>query len=91
MEVRESTIEKKVTELAKKCGWLSYKFSSPAQRAVPDRIYMKNGRVVFIEFKASGKTASKAQLYEHRNIRSQGGIEVYVVDSVDHGALLLDD
>lgn len=85
--MRESYIEKKVTEHAVSKGWLSYKFSSPARRAVPDRIYFKKGRVKLGEFKATGKKATKAQRYEHEKLRAQG-IEVHVIDNIEEGIAL---
>lgn len=59
--MRESLIEKTCTAWAKDNGWLSYKFTSPGCVAVPDRIYMKDGHIVFVEFKAPGKHPSKLQ------------------------------
>ena len=46
--MRERDIEKKVTDYAKKQGWLSCKWVSPAQRFVPDRLYFKDGKVIMI-------------------------------------------
>ena len=50
--IRERDIEKKACDLAKAAGWLVFKFVSPSQRGVPDRIFIRQGRIVFIEFKA---------------------------------------
>jgi len=36
----ERDIERKVCEMAKVAGWLAFKFVSPAQRGVPDRIFI---------------------------------------------------
>ena len=57
-KISEAQIEKKVTEHAKRAGWLSYKWVSPSQRWVPDRLYFKNGQVKMIEFKTPGNTIS---------------------------------
>ena len=59
--MRESEIEKKVSNYAKTQGWLSYKFVSPSNRGVPDRIYLKAGKCIFIEFKAPKKKPTKLQ------------------------------
>ena len=80
----ERDIEHKVTEIAKKHGWLSFKFVSPAQRGVPDRIFMKDGRIVFIEFKAPGKKLTDIQYYIIRRM-VDFGCEVHVCDSVESG------
>lgn len=88
-QVSESYVEKKVCEHAKRRDWLVYKFQSPAQRGVPDRIFLKEGRVVFIEFKAYGKRPTKQQLYNHDQIRA-AGFEVYVIDNIEDGKALFE-
>ena len=51
----ESEIEAHVSAYAKSVGVLSYKFTSPANRGVPDRIYLYKGHAMFIEYKRTGK------------------------------------
>ena len=82
--ILEKNIEKKVCDYAKKNGVLQFKFTSPGRRGVPDRIFMINGKVFFIEFKATGETPSIEQLAVHRII-THHGIKVYTVDNVDTG------
>ena len=53
--MREVLLERKCCKWAKDNGWLVYKFVSPNQRGVPDRVFIKSGRVVFVEFKAPGE------------------------------------
>lgn len=78
----ERQIEKKACELAKAAGWLPFKFVSPAQRGVPDRIFIKDGRIVFIEFKAPGAKPTKLQWRMIERLIAQG-CEVHVCDSVE--------
>ena len=80
----ERDIEGKVVDIAKKNGWLSFKFVSPAQRGVPDRIFMKSGRIVFIEFKAQGKKPTPLQDHIMRKM-VDAGAEVHVCDSIKDG------
>lgn len=80
--IRERDIEAKATALAKKAGWLCFKFVSPSQRGVPDRIFIKDGRVVFIEFKAPGKKPTQLQAQTIRKMQAEG-CEVYVCDSIE--------
>jgi hypothetical protein len=80
----ERNIERKVCEMAKAAGWLAFKFVSPAQRGVPDRIFIKDGRIVFIEFKAPGAMPTKLQWRMIDRLRG-AGCEVHVCDSVEGG------
>jgi len=84
----ESDIRNEARDWAKAEGWLVYPFSSPANRSVPDRIYIKNGRIVFIEFKrpsGPGRPAGKptsGQARELRKLRAAGA-DVHVAYSVE--------
>lgn len=80
--LRESNIERFVCRVAKEAGWLTYKFVSPSNSGVPDRIFIKSGRVVFIEFKAPGKKPTKLQEKIISRIRD-AGVEVYICDNVE--------
>lgn len=63
--MKESTIERRVCKWAQEHGWLAYKFVSPNQRGVPDRVFVSpRGVVVFVEFKAPGGKPTKLQLHE---------------------------
>jgi len=82
--MRESVIEKKVSDYAKLLGWLSYKFTSPSNRGVPDHIYFREGRTILIEFKAPGKLPTKLQQKHIQRLQDQL-IHVYVVDDIEQG------
>jgi len=88
--MRESTIENNVTRFAMSKGWLAYKFVSPGRAGVPDRIYLRNGHTVFIEFKAPGKKPSKLQQMQIKKIQHQG-FEVHVIDNIAEGRQLFVD
>lgn len=88
--MRESEIEKKVSEYAKAKDWLVYKFVSPAQRGVPDRVFIRGGKLFFVEFKAPGKKPTKLQDKIFGKIREEL-FEVYVIDDVDRGKKLIDN
>jgi hypothetical protein len=76
-------LEKEVEAyLVRQCyarGWLCYKFSSPSNRAVPDRVLVLPGRVVFVECKAPGKRPTKQQEWMHGELSKRGAL-VRVVD-----------
>jgi len=70
----EKDIERKAVAAAKQLGWLSYKFSSPARRGVPDRIFLRNGTCVFVEFKRPGVKPTALQEHEMSILRRAGFI-----------------
>lgn len=80
----ESKIEKAVCDYAKLMGWLSFKFTSPNNRAVPDRIFFKEGHTILIEFKQLGKKPTKLQQHQIDKLKEQL-MPVYVVDSIEKG------
>jgi len=81
--MRESTIESRLREEAKKRGGMAIKFVSPGLNGVPDRlVLMPYGRVAFVELKAPGKTPRASQLKRKRQLERLG-FRVYVVDGVD--------
>lgn len=86
---REASIEKTVNRMARERGWLERKFTSPGRRSAPDRYWLRNGVLVFVEYKSPGKKPTRAQMHEHATIRAHGG-RVFVVDSVGAGKRLLD-
>ena len=70
--VLESKIQTNIKNAFKRRGWLCYKFSSPAQRGVPDLICIGEGRAVFIEVKQPGKRPTKQQILHLKRLRGQG-------------------
>ena len=89
MTIRESVIETKVSTYAKSKGWLVYKFVAPGRSGVPDRLYIKEGQVIFIEFKTAKGKLSKLQEVQIERIRQQG-IPVYVINNIEAGKTLFD-
>jgi hypothetical protein len=86
----EKDIERKVCDYAKTKNILVYKFTSPARAAVPDRMFvLPNGVIFFIEFKRGGQKPTDAQEREHNRLRGHK-VNVFVVDNVDAGKLVID-
>ena len=86
----ESEIEGKLAMYAKSKGCLTYKFSSPANRGVPDRIFIgPTGKVLFMEIKAPGKKPTKLQLKHLNEIADQGGLADWA-DSFKQGKASID-
>ena len=87
----EKQIEKTVCDYAKLKGFLVYKFSSPAHRGVPDRMFItQEGHVFFIEFKRKGNKPTPIQEREIKKLIDHG-VKAFVVDDVDSGKKLIDD
>lgn len=80
--VLEKTIEEKGEAYADRRGWWHCKFTSPGTPSVPDRIYIRRGRVVFIEWKRPGEEPTVKQYKRHREMREHGA-EVHWVDSLE--------
>jgi hypothetical protein len=86
----EREIEKKVCDYAKEKGFLVYKFSSPNHVGVPDRLFVAPHQQAFwIEFKREGGKPTAMQEREMRRLR-HCGFDVYLVDSVEHGMMVID-
>jgi hypothetical protein len=86
---RESKLEKEIKEHCKKTGWHYWKFTSPANKGVPDRMIFKNGEILFFELKREGKTADKMQDYQIKLMRD-AGLKVFVVDNIDYAKSILE-
>jgi hypothetical protein len=84
----EKKLEKRCTDLAKAHGWYTRKWASPSHRGVPDRLFLKDGQWIAIEFKAPGNLPTPLQLDEILQIQDHGG-KVVCVDNVDHFKKLL--
>lgn len=86
----EKEIEKRVCTYAKGKGVITYKFTSPSQRSVPDRIFIfPTGHHIYVEFKRGGEVSTKAQTWEQKRLIAQG-CEVRVIDNVRDGKTLVD-
>lgn len=75
----ESKLEKKFVEDLKKSGCLVYKFVSPGNDGVPDRIIVTpGGSVYFVEFKAPQGNLSAVQKMQIGRLRGHGA-RVFVI------------
>lgn len=79
--MREKTIENYLVAQIKALGGIAYKFVSPGNAGVPDRlILLPGGRMCFAEVKAPGETASLLQRRVHGKLISMG-FRVFMPDS----------
>lgn len=87
--MRESKIEKEVCKYAREKGWLTFKWSSPGNRGVPDRILIKKEKIIFIEFKPLGGLCTELQLHTMGKLIFRG-FSVFMVDNVEYGKKIID-
>ena len=86
-KMRERDIEQHLVSSIAKMGGKAYKFSSPGNRAVPDRAcFLPNGMTLLVECKAPGKVLTPLQERVVKLLRNLKQA-VAIVDSkegVDH-------
>lgn len=84
----ESHIEKTVCKWAKDRGISNLKLNGPNDRGKADRMFMKEGKAVFIEFKAPGKKPTALQL-KFLAERNDDGFAAGWSDSIPSGIAIL--
>lgn len=78
--MRERDIEAYLRDQIKRLGGIAYKFVSPGNAGVPDRlVLLPAGRVAFVELKASGKKPTALQELQQKRIAGLG-FKVLVID-----------
>jgi len=87
--MKESKIEYKVCQYARSKDWLAYKFTSPSNRGVPDRIFIRYGTIFFVEFKSTSGVLNKLQMAIIKRLKKHL-FNVYVIDSIEQGIELID-
>jgi hypothetical protein len=86
LEMRESKIREKDIEIylrdqVKKSGGKAYKFESPGNDGVPDRLVIfPENRIYFVELKAPGGKPRPLQVKQMNTLKNFG-CKVYVIDS----------
>ena len=78
--MREKDIEAHLVKQIKRLGGLCYKFVSPGQAGVPDRIIFYKGKTILVELKAPGAKPRPNQVMQINRIKSQA-IPCLVLDS----------
>lgn len=76
----ESAIESYFEAQAKRQGFLCWKFISPSQDGVPDRVLIGHGITAFVELKRPGEKPRPLQRFILKTMEEHGAI-VGVVDS----------
>lgn len=89
--MQEKAIEQRLVQSVKKMGGQCWKFVSPGNVGVPDRILLfQGGKVAFVEVKAKGKKPRPNQLVVHRLLIGLG-FKVFVLDDVNQIEVILNE
>ena len=89
--MRERQIEQKLVKAVKAVGGIAPKLVSPGFDGMPDRmVLIPDGRIGFVEVKASGKKPRQLQLSRQRLLRRLG-FKVYVLDDEDQIKFILQE
>ena len=79
----EKWVEELLVRRVKEFGGVAYKFVSPGNAGVPDRlIILPGGEIFFVELKATGKRERALQVQVQEQMRKLGAV---VFSSVDSG------
>ncbi len=84
----EETVETYLLKRAEELGFLCYKFTSPGNNGVPDRILVGHGVTFFIETKAPGGKPRKLQEKVINRINEHGGIALVAANKEEVDTIL---
>lgn len=86
IEMLEKTVERRLVQAVKAAGGVAYKFVSPGNAGVPDRlVVLPGGRVHFVELKTDSGRLSPIQCRQLDRLRAMGAdiAVLYGKDDVD--------
>ena len=87
----EREIENYLNDNIKKLGGRAYKFISPGNRGVPDRmILLPGGQIIFVELKTKDRYPTKLQRVQIKRMRDLGA-DVRVIRGMDAAKDFLDE
>ncbi len=78
----ESSVESQACEYAERRGWMTIKLMQCNIDSMPDRIFHRRGRTLYIEFKKLNKEPTVKQAKRIRDLKYHG-IEVHSCDCVE--------
>ena len=89
--MKESTIEARLVREVKKRGGLCYKFTSPGNPGVPDRIViLPGGTTVYVELKTEIGRLAKIQKWQIEELCRRGAV-VRVLKGMDQVLAFLEE
>lgn len=89
--MRERDIEKWLRHQIESMGGLAFKFTSPGNDGVPDRLaVLPGGLIYFIELKTDRGRLSPLQVWQQDRLR-QLGVNVAVIKGMDEAAEFIEE
>ncbi len=76
----ESKVQRDSIDYAESRGWYCFKVHKSNRRGVIDYICVRDGVVLFVEFKKPGEKPRRQQRKRHRELEAHGG-RVYSIDN----------
>ena len=88
-EMKESVLEKKFRAMVAQAGGKAYKFVSPGNDGVPDRlVILPPGKTGFVELKQKGRKPGKQQEYRMAELERLGCLVMVVDDTASAEAAI---
>lgn len=89
--MKESEVERRLVQMVRKRGGLCYKFVSPGNPGVPDRIIITpTGRTIYVELKTEIGRLANIQQWQIAEMQKRGA-EVRVVKGLDAVKALVEE
>lgn len=88
--MKEKEIEKKVVAYAKEKGALTFKLEGSVG-GKPDRVFLKNKKAIFVEFKRSSGGFMSALQKQTCEEFEKRGFPIYYVNNAESGIEILND
>lgn len=89
--MKESEVERRLVQMVRKRGGLCYKFVSPGNPGVPDRIVITpNGRTIYVELKTEIGRLANIQRWQIAEMQKRGA-EVRVIKGLDAVKALVEE
>lgn len=89
--MRESKIEARLVKMVRDRGGLCYKFVSPGNPGVPDRLVITpDGRTFYVELKNEVGRLSNIQKWQHEELRKRG-VDVRTLNSMEQVAAFVEE
>lgn len=89
--MKESEVERRLVQMVRKRGGLCYKFVSPGNPGVPDRIIITpDGRTIYVELKTEIGRLANIQRWQIAEMQKRGA-EVRVIKGLDAVKALVEE